>query len=163
MGETEFVAQQAAASRNDEGKAVIAAIVSRADLTLGEAVEDVLAAHAEAGAGLFRGIRHAGARDPHPEVLSIPGRAPEALYAHLGFREGLRTLGEMGYTYDTWHYHHQNAAFAHLARAVPDTVMVLDHFGTPLGVGPYQDKREEIFQTVEEGHRRHCELSERGR
>jgi len=48
-------------------------------------------------------------------------------------------------TYDTWHYHHQNQDFAALARAVPDTMMVLDHFGTPLGVGVYADRREEIF------------------
>jgi predicted TIM-barrel fold metal-dependent hydrolase len=145
VGETEFVATQARASAEGEGKATIAAIISRADLTLGEAVEDVLAAHAEAGQGLFRGIRHSGARDPHPEALTIPGRAPEGLYAMPEFRVGLRTLGELGYTYDTWHYHHQNAAFAELARAVPGTVMVLDHFGTPLGVGPYEGKREEIF------------------
>ena len=48
-------------------------------------------------------------------------------------------------SYDTWHYHHQNRAFAELARAVPETTMVLDHFGTPLGVGPYAGKRDEIF------------------
>jgi len=24
--------------------------------------------------------------------------------------------------------------------------MILDHFGTPLGVGPYRDRREEIFE-----------------
>ena len=146
VGETSFVAEQAAASQNDAGRAVIAAIVSRADLTLGEQLEEVLAAHEEAGQGLFRGIRHSGARDPHPEALTIPGRAPEGLYAQPEFREGLRRLGAQGYTYDTWHYHHQNQAFAELARAVPDTVMVLDHFGTPLGVGPYEGKREEIFQ-----------------
>jgi len=29
---------------------------------------------------------------------------------------------------------------------VPDTLLVLDHFGTPLGVGRYAGKREEIFQ-----------------
>jgi predicted TIM-barrel fold metal-dependent hydrolase len=61
------------------------------------------------------------------------------------FRRGLARLGELGFTYDTWHYHHQNADFAALARAVPDTVMILDHFGTPLGVGPYATQREEIY------------------
>jgi predicted TIM-barrel fold metal-dependent hydrolase len=57
----------------------------------------------------------------------------------------MRVLGRLGYTYDTWHFHHQNAAFADLARAVPETTMILDHFGTPLGVGPYAGRREEIF------------------
>ncbi len=54
-------------------------------------------------------------------------------------------LGERGLSFDTWHYHHQNPAFAELARAVPGTTMVLDHFGTPLGVGPYAGQREAIF------------------
>ncbi len=145
IGETEFVAAIAAESAKQPSKARIAGIVSRADLTLGDAVEAVLSAHKQAGYGLFRGIRHAGARDPHPEALSIPGRAPEGLYAQPSFRLGVRVLGRMGLTYDTWHYHHQNAAFADLARAVPETTMILDHFGTPLGVGPYAGKREQIF------------------
>jgi len=145
VGETEFVTNIAAASRNTEGHAEIAAIVGHADLLLGTGVEDVLQAHEAAGNGLFRGIRHAGARDPYPEALTIPGRAPEYLYRQSAFREGMQRLGELGYSYDTWHYHHQNEAFAELARAVPDTTMILDHFGTPLGVGVYADKREEIF------------------
>lgn len=146
LGETEFVADQAAQSDGVDGKAEIAGIVAHADLTRGEGVREVLEAHQEVGGGRFRGIRHAGARDPHPEALMIAGRAPEGLYSRDDFRQGMKVLGQMGLTYDTWHYHHQNQAFAELARAVPDTQMILDHFGTPLGVGPYADKREEIFE-----------------
>ena len=146
VGETEFVAAIAAESATGApASATIAGIVAHADLTRGDGVEEVLRAHEEAGRGLFRGIRHAGARDPHPENLRIAGRAPEGLYADPGFREGMRVLGRLGLSYDTWHYHHQNAAFANLARAVPETTMVLDHFGTPLGVGRYRERREEIF------------------
>ena len=47
--------------------------------------------------------------------------------------------------YDTWHYHHQNPEFRAMAAAVPGTTLVLDHFGTPLGVGQYEGKREDIF------------------
>ena len=143
-GETAYVADIAHASNSDPGQATIAAIVSRADLASAQ-LDAVLDAHEAAGNGLFRGIRHSGARDPHPEALTIPGRAPEGLYADEDFRRGVARLGERGYSYDTWHYHHQNAAFCELARAVPDTTMVLDHFGTPLGVGPYAGQREEIF------------------
>ncbi len=145
IGETEFVAEVAAASAEGDG-ATIAGIVSHANLTLGEDVAEVLDAHEEAGNGLFRGIRHSGARDPNPEHLRIAGRAPEGLYARDDFRRGMEVLGERGLTFDTWHYHHQNRDFAALARAVPETTMVLDHFGTPLGVGPYADRREEIFE-----------------
>ena len=143
VGETRFVAAIAAASAAGAG-ATIAAIVAHADLTSAH-LDAVLDAHVDAGNGLFRGIRHAGARDPDPAALSIPGRAPEGLYEDPDFRRGLARLGERGFTYDTWHYHHQNAAFAALARAVPGTTMVLDHFGTPLGVGRYAGQREVIF------------------
>ena len=142
IGETVFVEAIAAASRSGGG-AEIAAIVSRADLRRPD-LDEALDAHEAAGKGLFRGIRHSGARDPHPESLSIPGRASEGLYASAEFRQGVARLGERGYTFDTWHYHHQNLDFRDLAVAVPDTTMILDHFGTPLGVGPYAGKREEI-------------------
>jgi len=143
IGETIFVEEIATESRSGGG-AVISAIVARTDLRAPE-LDEVLDAHDAAAKGLFRGIRHAGAREPHPEDLSIPGKAPEGLYTDDNFRKGVARLGERGYTFDTWHYHHQNMAFRDLAAAVPDTVMILDHFGTPLGVGPYAGKREEIF------------------
>jgi predicted TIM-barrel fold metal-dependent hydrolase len=147
VGETEYVAGIAQASlRGGPEKAVVAGIVPYADLTRGDVLEEVLAAHAVAGAGLFRGIRHAGAHDPQPDALTIPGRAVQGLYGRTDFRAGVRVLGKLGLTYDTWHYHHQNRAFAELARAVPDTTLVLDHFGTPLGVGRFAGQREAIFE-----------------
>ena len=147
VGETEFVAEVAAESaRGTERQARIAGIVAHADLTLGDAVEEVLNAHEATGLQLFKGIRHAGARAEDPTELMISGRAIENLYEDNKFRQGMKVLGRMGLTYDTWHYHYQNRAFAELARAVPDTTMILDHFGTPLGVGRYESKREEIFE-----------------
>jgi len=147
VGETEYVAAIAQASvRGGPDKAVVAGIVPYADLTRGDVLDEVLAAHAAAGAGLFRGIRHAGAHDPQPDALTIPGRAVQGLYGRTDFRAGVRVLGKLGLTYDTWHYHHQNRAFAELARAVPDTTLVLDHFGTPLGVGRFAGQREAIFE-----------------
>ena len=105
LGETEFVAEQARKSEQTEG-AVIAGIVGSADLRLGEGVREVLEAHLELAGGRFRGIRHAGARDPHPEALTIAGRAPEGLYFDEEYRTGMKVLGRMGLTFDTWHYHH---------------------------------------------------------
>ena len=145
IGETEFVAGIAAASAQDRSKATIAAIVSHANMLLGEDVAEVLEAHEAAGQGLFRGIRHAG---PHDDTgtLSNPGSPNPCPYAQKDFRAGVRTLGRMGYTYDTWHFHHQNQDYLDLARAVPDTIMILDHFGSPLGVGAYAGKQDEIFE-----------------
>ena len=145
VGETTFVAAQAETAA-DAGRTAMGGIVAHADLTRLTHLDEVLDAHEAAGRGRFRGIRHAGSRALHPELLSIPGRAPLGLYADRGVREGVRRLGERGLTYDTWHYHYQNQEFAELARAVPETTIVLDHFGTPLGVGPYASQREQIFE-----------------
>ncbi len=147
VGETEFVASQAAELvRVAPDAAPIAGIVAHADLRGGALVPEALDAHREAGAGLFRGIRHAGSHAVEPEVMLIPGSAPAGLYLDPAFREGVRELGRRGLTYDTWHYHYQNAEFADLARAVPETTLVLDHFGTPVGVGKFAGRREEIFE-----------------
>ena len=144
VGETEFVAGVAAESAKRTGAATIAAIVSHANMRLGAAVEEVLAAHEDAGQGLFRGIRHAGPSDS-TGTLTNAGRGWPCPYGEADFRDGVRTLGKLGYTYDTWHFFHQNRDYLALAQAVPDTTMILDHFGTPLGVGAYAGKQEEIF------------------
>ena len=144
IGETEFIAGVAAESAKREGTATIAGIVSHANLLLGDAVEEVLTAHEEAGRGLFRGIRHAGPHDT-TGTLTNAGRGQPCPYGEADFRTGMRRLGQLGYTYDTWHFYHQNRDYLALARAVPDTTMILDHFGTPLGVGAYAGRHEEIF------------------
>ena len=144
VGETEFVAAVAAESAKRDGAATIAAIVSHADMRLGAAVEEVLAAHEEAGRGLFRGIRHAGPSDGTGTLTNAGSNRP-CPYGQEDFRRGVTTLGKLGYTYDTWHFFHQNRDYLALAKAVPETTMILDHFGTPLGAGAYAGKQEEIF------------------
>ena len=144
VGETKYVKEIATASAADSSKATIAAIVAHADLRLPE-LDETLDAHVEMAQGMFRGIRHAGSRDPNPEVLSIPGRGPEGLYEDPAFIRGVQRLGERNFTYDTWQYHHQLPALTRLAAQCPDTTMVLDHFSTPLGVGRYAAERETIY------------------
>jgi len=139
VGETEFVA---AAARESDG--LIAALVGHADLRRAD-LDAILDAHVDAGQGLFRGIRDALSRAMPGEPLMIPGGAPEGLFEDPDFRRGVARLGARGFTYDSWHYHYQNREFLELARAVPDTQMVLDHFGTPLGVGSFVGHRDEIF------------------
>ena len=141
LGETRFIAGE----NSRDPDRTIRALVGSADLTL-DTLDEVLDAHVAAGNGLFRGIRDALARAEHPEVLSIPGRGAPGKYADPAFVRGVARLGERGLTYDTWHYHYQNREFLSLARAVPGTTMVFDHFGTPLGVGPYASQRGEIFE-----------------
>jgi predicted TIM-barrel fold metal-dependent hydrolase len=140
VGETEFVAGEGVR----DTRQLIGGIVAHTDLRLSN-LDAVLAAHEVAGQGLFRGIRDAlaRAREPHE---SLVGDAPANLYLDPAFRAGVVLLGDRGLVYESWHYHYQNREFLELARAAPSTTMVLDHFGTPLGVGPYAGKRDEIFQ-----------------
>jgi len=147
VGETEFVADIAEQTRQGDGKqAQIAGIVSHANLLQGDLVEEVLDAHEEAGRGLFKGIRHAGAREESQTELMIPGLGEKDLFSREEFRQGVRLLGHRGLTYESWHYHHQIKAFIDLARSAADTTIIQDHFGTPLGVGQYEGKCNEIFR-----------------
>lgn len=146
VGETEFVARIAAeAAKGPDGAAQIAGIVSHANLMLGQEVAEVLEAHEEAGRGLFRGIRHSAAYDASSQVRPSHSGPPADLYLRKDFQEGVRVLARGGYTLDVWNFHPQIPALVELARAVPEVTIIFDHFGGPLGIGPYEGKRDEIF------------------
>jgi len=136
--ETEFVAQAADADPRD----LIRGIVARAELRSPE-LDAVLDAHTAAAGGRMRGIRHLLARDPGLDRTSI--EAAEGIFTDPSFRAGVARLGERDLTYDTYLFHHQLLDLRELARAVPGTTIVLNHLGTPLGVGPHASRREEIF------------------
>ncbi len=145
VGETEFVADIAAASEAAPG-ATIVGIVAHADLTLDpDPLDEVLDAHERASGGRFRGIRDALCRAPDGVPLLIPGRGAEGKAADPAFQRGVARLGDRGLTYDTWQYHVQLPELLELARAVPGTTIVLDHFSTPIGVGPWEGRLDEVF------------------
>ncbi len=147
VGETELVAQVAEASDRAPG-ATILGIVGHADLTLPiDLLDEVLDAHIAAAGGRFRGIRDALATQPPDTPLVIAAHAPAGKAADPDFRRGVAHLGERGLTYDSWHHHLQNPDLLELAKSVPGTTIVLDHFGTPLGVGPWAGRHDEVFAT----------------
>ncbi|HEY7946003.1 MAG TPA: amidohydrolase family protein, partial [Casimicrobiaceae bacterium] len=61
------------------------------------------------------------------------------------FREGFAVLAKLGLSFDAWLLEPQLPDLIDLARAFPDTTIVLDHVGTPLGIGRYAGKRDERF------------------
>jgi predicted TIM-barrel fold metal-dependent hydrolase len=148
VGETEFVngiAAMSASGLYGEVRAC-AGIVGHADLRLGEAVEDVLRSHIAAGHGRFRGIRQSASYDDDPAVLGpLHGRVPEGLYRDTKFHEGFAVLRRLGLSFDAWLLEPQLPDLIDLARSFPETVIVLDHVGTPLGIGRYRSKRDERF------------------
>ncbi|GGG52021.1 hypothetical protein GCM10011403_06460 [Pseudohongiella nitratireducens] len=147
LGETTVIADLVRSS-HDSGNTPVGGMVINVDLRLGndrEQLLDLIHAHQEIAGQWIKGVRFASAHDPTPDNLVIQLQADPDLYHQPGFQKGVRLLGELGLTYDTWHYHHQMADFISLARAVPDTILVLDHFGTPLGIGAYRSQRQQIF------------------
>lgn len=148
VGETEYVRQLADASDSSEPTAtrVAAGIVGFADLSLGSAVEPVLEAHLAAAPVRFRGIRHASSWDASDQIRNAHTRPPPRLLLDAGFREGFACLGKLGLSFDAWLYHPQIPELTVLARAFPDTRIVLDHVGGVLGIGPYTGRRDHIFQ-----------------
>ena len=146
VGETEFVNGIAAmsASGGYGDCRACAAIVGYADLNLGAAVGAVLDTHA-AASGRFRGIRHAAGWDASAEVRNSHTSPSQGMMASSAFRAGFAELGKRGMTFDAWLYHPQIPELTALARAFPEQPIVFDHFGGPLGIGPYAGKREEIF------------------
>lgn len=147
VGETEFVLGQAdEAARGPTGAARIGAIVAFADLTLGPRVEPVLEAHLQAGRGLVRGIRNNAAWDETGTVITPYPEGLPHIYSDSSFRDGFGRLSAFGLSYDAWNYHPQIPELTGLARAFPETTIILDHFGGPLGIGAYADKRAEVFE-----------------
>jgi predicted TIM-barrel fold metal-dependent hydrolase len=148
VGEVEFVNGIAAMSASGGyGRCRVAeGIVGHADLTLGAQVREVLDAEMRAGGGRFKGIRYGVSWDPNESVGKYVSRyVPQGQSRDPKFREGLAQLAPLGLSFESWQYHPQLPDAIDLARAFPETTMILNHVGGVLGVGPYCGRRQEIL------------------
>jgi predicted TIM-barrel fold metal-dependent hydrolase len=147
VGEVEFV--QGVAAMSDSGQygltRVASGIVGHADLTLGRGVKSVLQALMAASPNRFRGIRHGAGWHASPAIRNSHSHPMQSLMLDATFREGFAVLGELGLSFDAFFYHHQLREFTDLARAFPDVTIILDHFGGPLGIGPYANQQSAVF------------------
>jgi len=71
--------------------------------------------------------------------------------ADATWRAGFARLAPLNLTFEAWLYHPQLMELADLARAFPQTTIILNHVGGPLGIGPYADKKEETFAAWKAG------------
>jgi len=147
VGEIEFVNGTAAMSANGRyGKSrLCAGIVGHADLRLGDGVARVLEAQIAAGDGRFRGIRHSVVWDASEVFSRGRTNSPKGQMADATWRAGFARLAPLNLTFEAWLYHPQLMELAELARAFPQTTIILNHVGGPLGIGPYASKKEETF------------------
>ena len=147
VGETETIAALVATARGLEIKQrVCAGFVAYADLSRGAAAAAVIQAHLAAAPGLVRGIRHGIGRDPLFPNGIVLRPAPAAMLADPGYRAGLAEVARHGLSYDAMLYHCQIPELTDMANALPELPIVLDHFGCPIGVGPYEGHKDETFR-----------------
>jgi len=148
VGETEYVNGVAAMSASGlfGSQRLCAGIVGFADLRLGAEIRAVLEAHRATAGTRFKGIRQQAQWDPELGAMArVP--PPKGLLADSSFREGFAQLAPLGLRFDAWIYFHQLDELRDLARAFPETPIILNHIGAPLGIGPYTARRSEVFDT----------------
>jgi L-fuconolactonase len=135
-GETEFANATAITACGSYGDIrLCAAIVGYADLRLSD-IAGGLEAHLAAGGGRFRGIRQAATWDEDEAVLGGI-TALQGLYATAAFRSGFSRLAPLGLIFDAAVLEPQLGDVVDLARAFPQTTIVVDHTGMPVGIGRY--------------------------
>jgi L-fuconolactonase len=156
VGEVEFVNGVAAQSASGlyGPTRVATGIVGAADFTLGDRVRRVVEAQITAGDGRLRGIRK---NIFWAENVSVMGQERPTIFQPKGFaarpevRAGIATLASYGISMDMGCYHTQLQEVADVAAAVPNVQIVLNHMGTPLLVGRYAAKPEEVFADWKRG------------
>jgi len=148
IGEIEFAVGVAAmADSGIFGDAQLcAAIVSSADLRRGAATRETLEAQIAAGRGRLRGVRATGVAFDHrvPKLSKAIGSQPGTLN-DSGFREGFAQLAPLGLSCDIFLFEPQIAELEDLAISFPDTSIVLNHVGMPIGLGGLKDTHAERF------------------
>jgi L-fuconolactonase len=147
VGETEFVNGTAAMSASGQygPTRLCQGIVGYADLRLGDSVVRVLEAQITAGDGRFRGIRHSVAWDTNDAFPEARTKPVKGQMGDPTWRAGFARLAPLNLTFEAWLYHPQLSDLADLARAYPQTTIILNHVGGPLGIGPYKDKKADTF------------------
>jgi len=147
VGETEFLNGQAAmaASGLYGDCAVAAGIISFADLRLGAAVRDVLEAHIAAAPARFRGVRQTAMWDSDASIVGERYGMGQHGYARKDFRAGFAELAPLGLTFDAFVMAPQLEDVRDLARAFPETTIVLNHLGQPVNVGVHAGRLAEEY------------------
>ncbi len=147
VGEIEFangVAAMAASGGYGATRAC-AGIVGHGELTLGARVARVLEAMIAAGNGRFRGIRFITASDPDQREWGAIATRPQGWLLDRTVREGFAQLAPLGLSFDAFMFHPQLGDLLDLARAFPQTPIVLNHVGGPIGLGRFKGRRDEVF------------------
>jgi predicted TIM-barrel fold metal-dependent hydrolase len=147
LGETQFVAGVSAMSESGKYGAphACAGIIGNVDFRIGSRAKGVLEQHVTLSGGRFRGIRNGATWHADPSLRVFTSGSGEGLYLDRAWRDGFAALAPLNLTFEAWMFHSQLGDLIDLARAFPETKIVLNHIGGALAVGPYAEKRQEVF------------------
>ena len=148
IGETEWMATLARSA--PASIALMGGIVGHTDLMNPVTLDEVLDAHEAAAEGRFRGIRHAVSFEP-TGIVPVVRPSPPGLMLESAFQRSVARLGQRGLGFDAWNYHTQLLELASLARAAPETRIIVNHVGGPIGIGDYAAKAQETFAVWKAG------------
>jgi len=123
------------------------AIVGFADLTHGGDIVPALESHISIAQNRFRGIRHVGARYEAPGFSNSMPLPPEGLFQQPNFRNGFSYLKKYDLSFEAWVFQSQLNEVYSLAKDFPDTPIVINHVGGPLGVGIFADHKDRTFNS----------------
>lgn len=150
LGEIDFAREQAEAC-SDSRFRLADAIVGAADLSLGADIRPILQSAVEISGGRLRGIRARAAHDADPALSYGAGGPPPGVLLRPESREALAVLCDLGLSLDVYLFHTQLADIVALAQALPDLPIILNHMGTPLGIGRYGERPKEVQAQWQQG------------
>lgn len=147
VGETQFAAGMAAIA--ESGKygptRVAAGIVANVDMAAEPArLTELLDAHEAAANGRLRGIRRSAKWDADPVVASGKIAPNAGVLLDPAFQAGVATLAARDLIYEATIFHPQITDVTSLAKAAPDTRIVVDHCASPLGYSGYRGREAEV-------------------
>lgn len=147
VGEVEYAAGQAAMAESGQytNTRVAQAIIGFADLRLGERTRELLEAQIKAGGGRFRGVRQRAKWDADPVVKGKWSEDQPHLYTHPDFDRGLKDLTALGLCFEASIYHPQLPDVVAMARANPDTTIIVNHTASPVGHSSYKGREDENY------------------
>jgi L-fuconolactonase len=158
ISEVEFVNGMAAMSASGlyGPTRACAGISGFADLTRGAAVRDVLermitmAGGRTQDGGRFCGIRQTLCWDRDTLLLNAAYPTTIDMTESAAFRAGFVQLGQLGLSFEAWAFFPQLHAVASLARAFPETTIILNHCGGIVRIRDYQN-RPDVFDVWKAG------------
>jgi predicted TIM-barrel fold metal-dependent hydrolase len=119
-----------------------AGIIGHVDMMLGDRAKPVLEAGIKAGNGRYRGIRHGVVWDSGNAARFGRRHMPRHQMLDATFRKGFACLHPLGLSFEAWLYHPQLDDLVDLLKQFPDTNVILNHVGGPLGVAPHENRAE---------------------